>query len=193
MGNKEAEKIKEWEVAKKSITELATKYHKELTEKNRKFENSIYVTCFSEKENLYSLRMWGHYEANHTGVCAEYDFPTVNNTSHFGCIPIKYTDSYENLPYTNNVREDSSNFLKFFNKTSEWKCEKEWRVARQADEDVKNGFNISFSKPQRIYMGCKISDELKNELIHICEERRIEVLQTNMIRNSFTLTFEKVV
>lgn len=193
VGKKDAETIKGWEPANKSITELAAKYHEELTEQNKKFENNIYVTCFSEKENLFSLRMWGHYAANHTGVCAEYDFTTVNNASPFGCIPIKYTDSYEYLPYTNNVHEASSNFLKLFNKASEWKYEKEWRVAQQVDKEKKNGFNISFSKPKSIYMGCKVSDELKNELIHICKEREIELFQMKMKRNSFTLKFEKVV
>jgi hypothetical protein len=51
---------------------------KELNEDiNSYFENSIYVSSFSEFDNLKSIRMWAHYANNHSGVCVEYDFEIV--------------------------------------------------------------------------------------------------------------------
>ena len=164
-------------------------YLKEENEgKHLYLEKSIYVTCFSEKENLASSRMWAHYANNHSGVCVEYDFATVNNVSPFACIPVRYTDDYRYLLNPNNINDDVANFLQFFTKAKEWEYEKEWRVAQQNKQLNMKGYNVSISSPIAIYLGCKASEKLKKDVMSACEN--IPVYQMKMRPGTFQFYYE---
>lgn len=143
-------------------------------------EKSIYVSCFSESHNLDSLRMWAHYAGNHSGVCVEYDFSTVHNISRFGCIPIQYTNNYNYLLDTSNISEDVANYMKFFTKAKEWEHEREWRVAVKSEHLNMKGFNASIASPVAIYLGCKVSDKLKEDLIAICKDKNVAIYQMKL-------------
>ena len=161
---------------------------KELNEdKNSYLENSIYVSCFSEFDNLKSIRMWAHYANNHSGVCLEYDFDDVKNASPFGCIPVRYTDDYNYLVDANDVSQNVANYLKFFTKAKEWAHEREWRVAQKNETLNMNGYKVSFDLPVSIYLGCKISDKLKEDIISICKDKGISLYQMKMKPGSFEI------
>ena len=155
-------------------------------------ENSIYVTCFSEKDNLKSLRMWAHYANNHSGVCVEYDFNTVNSVSPFACIPVKYTDTYEYLLNTNDISEDVANYMKFFTKAKEWEHEKEWRVAEKNEILNIKGYSVSISLPVAVYLGCKVSPKLKKDVISMCNGKNIPIYQMKMNSGTFQLRYDLV-
>lgn len=187
-----AQAIMAMEGAKEALENEKTRFQDEIDRIHRKFENSIYTTCFTEKNNLRSLRMWGHYANSHAGVCAEYSFFDVNNASNFGCIPIKYSDSYEYLITTQNLAENSFNFLKLYTKSSEWQYEREWRVSQQRENYDGNGYSIKFVLPKRVYIGCKADDRLKNDVILECKKHGIELYQMTMRPGSFCLDITKL-
>ena len=96
--------------AKIGLEKIYLDFEKNFIKERRDFEQRIYVTCFSEPDNLHSMRMWGHYANNHCGVCAEYDFNTVKNISPFACIPVIYTDTYSYKFDTTKEEEKTKKF-----------------------------------------------------------------------------------
>lgn len=166
-------------------------FNKEMLRICHKLEDSMFVSCFAEKDNIYSSRMWGHYALNHTGACAEYDWTTVKDASPFGCIPIKYTDQYEYYPIPSNTREGTKNFLKFYTKSKEWSYEKEWRISHQIELN-QDGFLISFKSPIKVYLGCKASSKLINDVKQLCLNNNIELYQMITKPNSFCLSYQKI-
>ena len=168
------------------------KFQNEIGLIHRNVEESIYTTCFTEKENLSSLRMWGHYANSHAGVCAEYSFVDVNNACSFGCIPVRYTNSYEYRIWANSVEEQVSNFLKLYVKATEWQYEKEWRVSQKRENFRENGYNVKFYLPKRVYIGCKADDRLKEDVIRNCTKLGIELYQMKIRPGSFCLDAIKI-
>lgn len=154
---------------------------------------NIYVSCFSEIDNLHSLRMWAHYANNHTGFCAEYDFDTLNQSVPFGCIPVKYTKDFSREIHANSIEASTKNFLKMvFNKSDEWSYEKEWRLAQEIEGVSNDGVNIDFALPKKIYLGCKSCVTLKEELFYICKYNQIELYQMYIQPGTFSLYEKKI-
>ena len=79
MGEELAKEFLDSDVAKSGLEKISVNFEKKLQEDCNELERRIYATCFSEPNNLYSLRMWGHYANNHHGVCVEYNFNTVTD------------------------------------------------------------------------------------------------------------------
>ncbi len=149
---------------------------------------SEYVGCFSEPENLYSKIMWSHYANSHYGVCAEYDFDSVNNISPFGCIPVKYTDNYEVCFDTQSTNEKVQNFLRLvYCKAEEWQYEREWRVAIQENYSGNKGLSVPFAMPKKIYLGCRIGHKLKSDIMNLCKGTDIDIFQMKLKPGTFCL------
>jgi hypothetical protein len=178
-------------IFQKKLAECYLQYNKEMNASNRRFESQMFIACFSEKESIYSSRMWGHYANNHAGVCAEYDWDTVVNASPFGCIPIKYTDTYEYFSNPSNKAEETIDFLKFFTKAKEWEHEKEWRVA-QVSNAGGDGFCVPLELPKKVYLGCNSAPKLIADVLGICLSHNIEVYKMKLQPNSYCLTYEKI-
>ena len=192
VGERIAQEIMGMNGAQEKIEKAIDSFHSTMGHIDKQTEQSIYTTCFSEKDNLYSLRMWGHYANSHTGVCAEYTFYDVNQSSPFGCIPIKYTDDYEYLINPKNKAEDVFNFLKLYTKAAEWQYEKEWRVSQKRENYDGLRFEVDFVQPCKIYLGCKADERLKKDIMQLCENQEIEVYQMKMRPGSFFLDVESV-
>lgn len=193
VGESKAEIIRTSNLGKSTLDKIARRFERNMSQAHKKTEESIYVTCFSEPDNLYSLRMWGHYANGHCGVCAEYDFDTVKNICEFGCIPVKYTDTYSYGICNKNSTEGTQNFLRLiYNKSSEWKYEKEWRVAYYTYENKGDGFAVPCGFPKRIYLGCKIDETLKQELLCFCSDKNIEIFQMKLKQGCFSLCHDKI-
>ena len=176
-----------------SFTDLVGRYQSTLLKTHSRLEHSQYVSCFSEVENIYSKRMWAHYDNAHKGVCAEYEFDSVNQICTVGCIPVIYTDAYNRTPQTETTHDEVAELLKLvYNKAMEWKYEKEWRVVQQS-EDVKNGLTLPCPLPKKIYLGCKVEKKLKLDVLTFCAGTEIEVFQMKLIPGSFNLGFEQYI
>ena len=158
---------------------------------NREWERKMFIACFAEKDTITSSRMWGHYANNHMGICAEYDWADVRDASPFACLPVKYTNTYEYIPNPTSDRDGTKNFMKFYTKAEEWEYEKEWRVAQQLDCKC-NGVSVPFNLPRKVYLGCRISEKLKNDVVSICALNNIEVYQMRIKPNSYSLEFDKI-
>lgn len=189
------EQIKEHIAERKEYSELEEILNKS---NNEEVTKCIFVSCFSEKSNIYSLVMWGHYAKNHTGICVEYDYREMNKArlNKATILPINYTDNRKTKHIANDdIHKNREFHLNIaFTKSTEWKYEKEWRLLEINDTDRKGkeGFNIPFIKPECIYLGCKIDERLKNDVIKLCDQKKIKVYQMRMVSGSFKLDMEKI-
>lgn len=157
-----------------------------LLEYKHDLEETMYVSCFSEIENLNSLRMWAHYANNHKGICVEYDFQDVNNACSFGCIPIVYSDVH---PFKDFFFEKKvHNFVNFvYVKSAEWKYEKEWRISQRIDLSEGDGFKADLATPKAIYLGCKAEARLEKEVSDFCKEKKIPLFKMERIPYRYAL------
>lgn len=193
VGEATAREILKSGIEKERMENLKSQFQIEIEEIHKRFERGIYATCFSERQNLISLRMWGHYANNHAGICAEYAFEDVNNATPFGCIPIRYVDSYEYLICPQNISESTKNILKIYAKSSEWEYEKEWRICQIRERFSGKGYNISFVKPKRIFLGCNANERLEKDVTEICENTAIELFKMVPRKGSFLLDTVQIV
>lgn len=199
-GDKFLEKLKRDEAGYKAFLEFISYDYKK---RAQEFVDRIFVSCFSEVSNLKSLRMWGHYANSHRGFCLEYSTyeiykyessePFKNNFIEF--LPVCYSDKYilhdkgEKSSY--GAREFISTYA--YVKAREWEYEKEWRLAIFSDKNKgQKGFIIPFLTPVRVYLGCKIEDKLKADLLQKCKLMGITAYQAYMEPNSYNLVYKKI-
>ncbi len=71
---------------------------------SKKLQNSVFVSCFSEKCD--SLLMWGHYSAEHMGICVGYNLREL--IEKYNCFPVLYS---KKMPNNKNIKEDNLNSL----------------------------------------------------------------------------------
>ena len=176
--------------------EAVKKKHQDVVSANKDFvEKSLHVSCFSEKDKLHSLRMWGYYANSHQGFCAEYAFDDVKNASPSGCIPVLYTDTYE-LNDKGRTQEERTRYILnlAFRKSFEWSFEKEWRIMH---DEYKNyglaGYASPIELPKKLYLGCKAKRKLKQEAEEMCKLHKVELYQAYMKPGTFELGFERIV
>lgn len=192
-GEKEAENIANSDFWIERSKAVFDKFKDNMFMIHRKYEDNKYVGCFSEPENLFSKIMWAHYANSHSGVCAEYEYSSVNEICEFGCIPIKYTDEYNRRINTITVADSTAEFLKLiYNKATEWAYEKEWRVVHELENDERLGINVPCALPKNIYLGCKISNQLKHDILNFCYGKEIGVFQMKLKPGTFCLNIDRV-
>lgn len=159
---------------------------------DRQTEQSIYVSCFSEIDNVHSLRMWAHYANNHKGVCVEYDFTDVNKACAFGCIPVMYTNNYS--LQRDYIRDGVSRLLSLvYKKALEWEYEREWRLSAIIDGVDSIGYKVDFSVPKCIYLGSKAEERLKEEVHSYCVDKGIALYQMRLHPGSYNLDADRIV
>lgn len=156
--------------------------------------NNVFVACFSEKENLTSLRMWAHYANFHKGFCLEYDFCEMNRVFKEGIIPILYDNEYSRS-YECTSEEECRKFRLgcAFTKALEWEYEKEWRLLScDESKNGQRGYQMDFIRPSKIYLGCRCEERLKKDLKKVCSNQNIELYQMRMKPETFCLESEKI-
>ena len=151
----------------------------------------LYVACFTEIENLYSLRMWGYYAHNHKGFCAEYDY--VDLCQKEVVLPVYYSQKYNQCEKGSNAEDSRRYELSLaFTKSKEWEYEKEWRLLLlNDDKNFDKGKPISFILPKKIYLGCKAGQTLKDEMKSFCKNHQIELYQMEIKQGEYALAFKK--
>ncbi|NOQ34155.1 MAG: DUF2971 domain-containing protein [Methanosarcinales archaeon] len=154
-------------------------------------KKGIYITCFSESKD--SILMWSHYADRHRGFCIEYDFSSLDfhDTTTRLLYPIIYTDSlFDATEYLQPVFEggEHNNLMVTYaaiTKSTEWRYEKEWRYVLQLGPS--NDPPLSVPKPKAIYLGAKVSEGDKENIIELANEMDIKVYQMAMETSEFKL------
>lgn len=139
------------------------------------------ICCFTARAD--SLQMWSLYARNHSGICIEYDVPAL---SSLGALKqVMYSEKMLARPFRESTTPDMRELVKaFFDKSSEYKSEEEWRIV----ETNKGKVHLS-DCIRGVYLGTNyriLKEEeiaLLKELIAICGERDIPLY---VMHRSFT-------
>lgn len=125
----------------------------------------------------------------------EYLAERVSAVIKGGLFPVIYSSQRVNFPVTKLYKskiQDLTNFNEaiyksFIIKSTNWSYEKEWRIIIN-DRICKYYDNkIPFPYIKRIYLGCKMNQNLINTMLEIGEDLGIEVLLLEMNSKKFTL------
>lgn len=123
------------------------------------------IFCLTQKKD--DLLMWSHYSNSHTGFCIGFDTKVVFEVTKCTLGPITYDDKFPTMPLFNLNPEDLLKLL--MTKSKHWEYESEARMIKTL------GANITFELPneafKEIIFGCKISEVVRNELIHLCSAK----------------------
>lgn len=164
---------------------------------NEKSQRETMVSCFSEVKD--SILMWSHYANNHTGFCIEYNFKKAGSDSILTqqLQPVIYRkDMFDIGKHFEHTPKNSSRLNSLFGgyasivKAKEWNYEKEWRLVFSKED--REGFNQELFTPESIYLGTKISEEDKKEILKIAEEKQIKVFQMKRANDQFKLIAEPI-
>lgn len=198
----------------------------ELTNKDLSpLNDSAYICCFSESCN--DLLMWSHYANAHKGICVEYDlkllkdvdiikhiFPVVYSKKRL--LKVDINDLFKNLRELNfNIFHNGDNsdielsqlLPLLVTKGGAWRNEKEWRIIYTKQELYEKSdtnyidsslLNIEFSCVSGVYLGFRIDNEVKENIIEIIERQNknrkkpIEIYQTTLSNSNYELGKRKI-
>ncbi|MEC2714674.1 DUF2971 domain-containing protein [Bacillus cereus] len=173
-----------------NINQRVNKMIKELQQK-------MNIACFSEVND--SILMWSHYANNHEGFCIEYDFKKEGREEKIvdELQPVIYQDEVFNIgEYFKQTLIEPGKFNKLVEKYAaiiksvEWKYEKEWRIILECNKG--KGFSRELFKPKSIYLGAKMSNTNKEEIVNIATQKNIKVFQMRMRNNEYKLYPERI-
>lgn len=113
---------------------------------------------------------------------------------NFETIPIYYTNKYSFIvPTKNNHTVRRFKLALIFTKAYEWQYEKEWRLFTFNNDKIGNpGFLAPFIVPKRVFLGCKIENRLKKDLLEICVQMKIAPYEMYMIPNTYKLKYRRI-
>ncbi len=131
------------------------------------FRERFGICCFTEKRD--NILMWAHYAKDHTGLCLEFD--TNNKFFEPRILKVSYKVIW---PELNVLRLDSypegEMANKLLIKANDWLYEKEWRIVDyNIDKRIQNFPEESLSG---VILGCRISQENKENLFKWCKNRK---------------------
>lgn len=160
-------------------------------------KRSMYISCFSEEKE--SILMWSHYADFHRGFCIEYNFKQLDFSDIRGrmLFPVLYTEELFDATsyFMEQLKRGKINI--FFGeyaaitKSLEWSYEKEWRLIIPGGVFEK-ACPYSVPKPKAVYLGAKVSEDNKRQMIDIANFKGIELYETYMKTNEFKLNFRKI-
>lgn len=140
----------------------------ELSKDWDKLKSEIAVSCLSQEND--SMLMWSHYTNAYGGFCIQYKFKDVVE-----CLRKQKLNIYPVI-YSNKLQSIEQQLSKYkmliaaikstVSKAEVWNYENEWRIIGSLNNKNENGIKINMPKPTRIYVGCNISKENRNELMN---------------------------
>lgn len=165
-----------------------------------KIKDAVRVVCLSEVYD--SMLMWSHYAQNHTGFCIEYDFeekdmfykhlhPVVYTKERYAVSKIDILDGNKEFLYKTTCR-----------KSDVWSYEKEWRIITANYNKVMpqklkypNGNYVLDLKTniKAFYLGAKILDNFKDEIIQFGKMNGIVVYQMMLSPKTYELQAQRIV
>lgn len=160
--------------------------------------------CLSLTEIPDSLLMWAHYAKNHEGFLLGFDayhsYFQEKKEGIYCLSKVIYSNDRPNIKFHEITLENH-----FFTKGNEWSYEKEWRLFEK-DENaavtIKNGkipihlFEIPASALVEIRLGCKMSNELKREIVNNVKSNaslaHIEIKQASIHQSRYAINFKTI-
>jgi hypothetical protein len=162
-----------------------------LEQEMRNTVGNIYsITSFSHKNN--NNLMWSHYTNYHDGICVEYSDELLKFLKSIKGFLASGDVKYSKKPYLLNAFETNAlQVIKvFFNKQSEWKYEKEFRVILKCDnrtEFIK--INQSFIKS--VFIGSRCNPKISDRVIEICKKTDIKIYHAITLGKDYEIKFEE--
>jgi len=184
--------------------------------------DSAVITCFCEEGN--DLLMFAHYAQSFTGMCVQYDFGLLDESSSVlsNLFPVLYEKEPSKLKGIDRLAEiidlhytalrngnlslhKLTDIISYFiHKPDVWAYENEWRIIIPAGvlDGAKKDIHFvrNFDCIKKVFLGYRM-DKVKRE--HVLEiiskknesrldDNRIEVYDTNLGGNSYSLITNKV-
>lgn len=153
----------------------------------------VFTACFCEEKS--SLLMWAHYANSHKGFCIGYKFEDIIKKFGINILPVIYSEEYSVIrSYEMFVDYDEFFLDEWRSKSIEWSYEKEWRLVGdyRKNEPYEKGQVADMVKPYNIYMGVNIDTEVRNQLMKICRERKINLFQMHLSEKGYRLLAYRV-
>ena len=165
----------EMNISVKKSTNIDDNNH--LIEELNKIMKSLSICSLSESNT--NLKMWAHYSDCHRGVCLEYP--------HYKILQ-RFTDNnlfkvfYANKEYEISAEQSDQELLHtcisaMCTKSTIWEEEEEWRIIIDKPSDNEYGNYLKHLTPSKVYLGCRIDEENRKQIISICMKHGIEVKQ----------------
>ncbi len=144
------------------------------------------VACFSQRWD--SLPMWAHYADQHQGFCIEYDLSNESEGRTAPLFPVIYSKALVPLDITNELMNLPGNsghlaIKAAIYKNMDWSYEREWRLVFYTGDDQK--IEIKGYPIKAIYLGTKINDEHKRQLIELSKKVKFKIFQMRVSANKF--------
>lgn len=152
--------------------------------------NIYNFTSFSHKND--NNLMWSHYTDCHTGICVEYSEELINFIKNSKGFLASGNVKYFKNPSLLDVFETSQlQVVKvFFNKQSEWKYEKEFRVILKCENSTEF-LKINSSYIKSVFIGSKCNVEVANKIIEVCKNRNIKIHHAITLGKGYEVEFKE--
>lgn len=160
----------------------------------REMIKHVGVACFTLQNN--DISMWGYYSNSHSGFCLEYK---VEDLKKLGSLnKVTYADEFDNL--YDLIIDSSRDIDKVIRsyitlKSTFWRHENEVRLVKFDNEipEGHKGILIDSPIPSAIYLGCKISEEMREILVFIARIHGIRVFEMHMNKTEFCLFSTEII
>jgi hypothetical protein len=182
---------------KKEVDKLITTEIKKLSNEFdlewEKFRKTTAVCCLSEKKDY--MLMWCNYADSYKGFCLEYDFEELIEKSMV--LPVIYKNELTSLKtYINNMKNLNDLYVAGIHavtvKSVEWRCENEWRIVDTLKNESK-GKLIDVPTPKAIYLGNKICENTRKQLIDISKANKISnICDVTLNKEKYGLGFKSI-
>lgn len=176
--------FEEYEGSEQVVTDFFTPFQKNVDE----YFNKVGILSLCEENT--NLVMWSHYSDNHKGYCIEYNLDSniinklnFENDDEIFLMDVEYKDTpidFLSLP---------SNFQFYLRRKSKlWEYEHELRYI----SSKKGLHKIPSDAIKSIYLGASINEIVKETILKLCTEKKINLYQSTLSKNSYALKFEKI-
>jgi len=160
--------------------------HKNTNENIQNVTSKAGVSCFSKVND--SILMWAHYSNSHKGYCLKFD---LLKATQFFMVPVivEYKKEY---PYFNYLRDWNRIFnFNFGNKFCDWEYEKEIRIVRQEQGNIK----INPEAIVEISFGINCTDSNIKKIKKICKSKEYNHITFQKARRKkleFGIEFDEI-
>ncbi len=152
--------------------------------------DSISFLCHSELKGIglqpkeITISRGDHYE----GFCIEYELSNESEGRTAPLFPVIYSKALVPLDITNELMNLPGNsghlaIKAAIFKNKDWSYEREWRLVFYTGDDQK--IDIQGYPIKAIYLGTKINDEHKRQLIELSKKVKFKIFQMRVSANKF--------
>lgn len=179
-----------------------------IADSNRQWKSHLAGTrMFCVSEIYDDLLMWAHYAKNHTGAVLKFRCIMDRDTALCAARRVAYRDDIPPLATKDEWLADLFGISKLnlsrrftelaFIKSNHWSYEKEWRVVSflaGQDGELHTNFSIWPEEIDAVYLGCKISEQDRGDIIQILEAtlKHVNIFQAKANRERFALDFDQI-